>query len=36
MNTVWGPDARRWCLNFMHWALDKKVPGAAGTIAAED
>ena len=28
---VGGPDMRRWYLNFYHWALDLRVPGAAET-----
>src|SRR5205823_784758 len=28
-----GPDQRRWNLNFYHWALDLRVPGAAETGA---
>ncbi len=36
MNSVRGPDTRRWYLNFMHWALDRKVPGAAKTEPGGD
>jgi len=30
-NTAYGTDARRWYLNWMHWALGLPVPGAADT-----
>jgi hypothetical protein len=30
-----GPDARRWDLNWWHWALDLPVPGAAAATPAK-
>jgi hypothetical protein len=30
-NTVTGTDARRWQLNYWHWALGLKIPGATET-----
>ncbi|MCH8151586.1 MAG: hypothetical protein IH830_04330 [Planctomycetes bacterium] len=32
-NEGFGPDWRRWQLNFWHWVLDLRVPGAAETGA---
>lgn len=33
-NSVEGPDARRWYLNFMHWVLGETVPGTGKSWVA--